>query len=105
VILDETYNQILVVVIDVSENDYLGRDIMLIQPTNYKVCTLVSLDHQMYVAVGTPTGNDKKNIMVLYSVNQAGQMKTIDQFDFINEKTYQVRSVDKDNLIILEDTN
>jgi hypothetical protein len=58
VILDETYNQILVVVIDVSENDYLGRDIMLIQPTNYKVSTLVCLDHQMYVAVGTPTGND-----------------------------------------------
>ncbi len=32
-------------------------------------------------------------------------MKTIDQFDFINEKTYQVRNVDKDNLIILEDVN
>ena len=32
-------------------------------------------------------------------------MNTIDQFDFINEKTYQVRNVDKDNLIILEEAN
>lgn len=35
IILDKTYNQLLVVVVDVSEADYLGRDIMLIQPTNY----------------------------------------------------------------------
>jgi hypothetical protein len=36
IILDKTYNQLLVVVVDVSEADYLGRDIMLIQPTNYR---------------------------------------------------------------------
>lgn len=30
VVLDKTYNQILVVVIDVTESDYLARDIMLI---------------------------------------------------------------------------
>ncbi len=33
IILDKTYNQLLVVVIDVSEANYLARDIMLIQPT------------------------------------------------------------------------
>jgi len=64
-------------VIDVSENDYLGRDIMLIQPTNYKVQTLMFIDHQQYVAVGT-SNKGSNTIMVLYSVNQAGQMKTID---------------------------
>jgi len=64
-------------VIDVSENDYLGRDIMLIQPTNYKVQTLMFIDNQQYVAVGT-SNKGSNTIMVLYSVNQAGQMKTID---------------------------
>jgi len=77
-VLDQTYNQILVVVIDVSENDYLGRDIMLIQPTNYKIDSLLWLDHQTYAAIGTPITSDSRFIMVLYSVNQAGQLKTID---------------------------
>lgn len=55
VILDQTYNQLLVVVIDVTEHDYLGRDIMLIQPTNYRIEMLMYLDHQHYVAIGTTT--------------------------------------------------
>lgn len=45
VILDKTYNQILVVVIDVTDTDYLARDIMLIQPTQYRALEIAYLDH------------------------------------------------------------
>lgn len=75
---------------------------MLIQPTNYKVQTLIFIDHQQYVAVGT-SNKGSNTIMVLYSVNQAGQMKTIDQFQFISDSKYQIKNVDHDKLIILEE--
>lgn len=75
---------------------------MLIQPTNYKVQTLMFIDHQQYVAVGT-SNKGSNTIMVLYSVNQAGQMKTIDQFQFISDSKYQIKNVDHDKLIILEE--
>ena len=75
---------------------------MLIQPTNYKIQTLMFIDHQQYVAVGT-SNKGSNTIMVLYSVNQAGQMKTIDQFQFISDSKYQIKNVDHDKLIILEE--
>ena len=75
---------------------------MLIQPTNYKVQTLMFIDHQQSVAVGT-SNKGSNTIMVLYSVNQAGQMKTIDQFQFISDSKYQIKNVDHDKLIILEE--
>ena len=75
---------------------------MLIQPTNYKVQTLMFIDHQQYVAVGT-SNKGSNTIIVLYSVNQAGQMKTIDQFQFISDSKYQIKNVDHDKLIILEE--
>lgn len=70
VILDKTYNQLLVVVVDVSDQDYLARDIMLIQPTQYKAIDIHYIDHQQYMAVGSPIGtSDGKTTVVLYSVN------------------------------------
>ena len=113
VVLDRTYNQILIIVIDVTENDYLARDIMLIQPTNYRAIEISYMDHQQYVAIGTPLNvnnqqkGDDKYIMVVYSVNQAGQLKTIDQFvflDYVNadKQTFQIKLIAKDKLLILD---
>ena len=45
VVLDKAHNQLLIVVIDVTESNYLARDIMLIQPTQYRANDLVPLDH------------------------------------------------------------
>ena len=48
--------------------------------------------------------------MVIYSVNQAGQLKTIDSFAFLEcvkpeTQVFQIKLIDKEKVLILDNDN
>lgn len=87
-------------VIDVTESNYLARDIMLIQPTQYRASDLVPLDHQTYLAVGQGLSGTH---FVTYSVNQAGQLKLMDQFT--DSSGLQAKQLTKEKVMFLDPDN